>query len=161
MCKHARDGPTDAVAGELTRRTLHAGTEDSGAEPQQPAPQPEPQPGRCYKQFAYAPVDEPAHVTLRAFDQLQADMCEAWQRQLQQRRQREAPEVFTLGSCTRGLLVLHTSAALSDGGTGCHEWEAGFLLAEHLLTCPELCRGERGGGHALHSQYSGGGSTGS
>lgn len=43
------------------------------------------------------------------------------------------------GSC--GLITLHLSDNLFEGSTGCHEWEAGFLLAEIVLNNPEIVRG--------------------
>lgn len=35
-----------------------------------------------------------------------------------------------------GLVSLRVSDNLFAGGTGCHEWEAGFALAEYVLSCP-------------------------
>jgi hypothetical protein len=39
-------------------------------------------------------------------------------------------------------MTLNVSDNMLDGNTGCHEWEAGFLLAEFVLSHPELVRGE-------------------
>lgn len=39
-------------------------------------------------------------------------------------------------------LTLHLAADLFSGSTGCHEWEAGFVLAELLLNRPEIVRGK-------------------
>jgi hypothetical protein len=38
---------------------------------------------------------------------------------------------------------VHMSANLFEGGTGCHMWDAGFLLAEWLLHHPQLITGAR------------------
>eukprot|EP00887_Chlorella_sp_A99_P003070 scaffold9.g3070.t1 len=40
-----------------------------------------------------------------------------------------------------GLLALNVSHNLLEGGTGCHEWEAGFFLAEFILSNPGLFAG--------------------
>lgn len=41
-----------------------------------------------------------------------------------------------------GLITLKLALNLFEGATGCHEWEAGFLLAEFVLSNPEVFRGE-------------------
>lgn len=41
-----------------------------------------------------------------------------------------------------GFLCLDVSHNMLAGSTGCHEWEAGFWLAEFALNNPELFRGE-------------------
>lgn len=38
---------------------------------------------------------------------------------------------------------MRTSQNIFEGSTGCHEWDAGFALAEALLSRPELVRGKR------------------
>ncbi len=40
-----------------------------------------------------------------------------------------------------GLVSLHVSQNIIEGGTGCHDWEAGFVLAEFLLSNPSLVQG--------------------
>ncbi len=44
-------------------------------------------------------------------------------------------------SHTMQSLMLHTHVGLLEGATGCHEWEAGFRLAEVVLGDPHLVRG--------------------
>eukprot|EP00798_Chlamydomonas_sp_ICE-L_P005273 gene5273-18510_t len=41
-------------------------------------------------------------------------------------------------ACLSGIITLHQSNNLLAGGTGCHAWEAGFLLAEFILGNPHL-----------------------
>jgi len=45
----------------------------------------------------------------------------------------------TLG-CS-GLITIHSSDNMFEGGTGCHMWDAGFLLAEFVLNNPHLIAG--------------------
>ena len=40
-----------------------------------------------------------------------------------------------------GVITLRLSQNMFEGSTGCHEWEAGFFLAEYILNHPELVRG--------------------
>lgn len=40
-----------------------------------------------------------------------------------------------------GLITLHVSQNLLEGSTGCHEWEAGFVLAEYIFSHPSLFQG--------------------
>lgn len=40
-----------------------------------------------------------------------------------------------------GLITLHVSQNLFEGSTGCHEWEAGFLLSEYVLSHADLFQG--------------------
>ena len=42
-----------------------------------------------------------------------------------------------------GIITLRLSQNMFEGSTGCHEWEAGFLLAEYILNHPELVKGAR------------------
>lgn len=42
-----------------------------------------------------------------------------------------------------GAVTIRTSQNIFEGSTGCHEWDAGFALAEALLSRPELVRGKR------------------
>lgn len=39
-------------------------------------------------------------------------------------------------------ISLRVSQNLLEGGTGCHDWEAGFLLSEFILCHPSLFRGD-------------------
>lgn len=43
--------------------------------------------------------------------------------------------------CHAGLVTLHSSDNLFAGGTGCHMWDAGFLLAEFVFNHPQLFAG--------------------
>ena len=40
------------------------------------------------------------------------------------------------------IISLRLSENLFEGGTGCHDWEAGFLLAEFIMSNPNICKGE-------------------
>ncbi|DBA94871.1 TPA: hypothetical protein ACH3X1_002405 [Trebouxia sp. C0004] len=40
-----------------------------------------------------------------------------------------------------GLITLKLATNLFEGGTGCHEWEAGFFLAEFVLSHPDIFKG--------------------
>lgn len=40
-----------------------------------------------------------------------------------------------------GLITLKLAMNLFEGATGCHEWEAGFLLAEFILSNPGVFKG--------------------
>ena len=51
-----------------------------------------------------------------------------------------APKAKNLSSCC-GLITLRLSLNLFEGGTGCHEWEAGFFLAEFVFSFPDLFKG--------------------
>ena len=46
----------------------------------------------------------------------------------------QAPGLF-------GTITLRLATNLFEGGTGCHEWEAGFLLAEFVFSNPGLFQG--------------------
>ena len=48
---------------------------------------------------------------------------------------------FSLPGCAFGHVSLWSSEDLFEGSTGCHPWEAGFMLAEFVLSHPELFRG--------------------
>jgi hypothetical protein len=39
------------------------------------------------------------------------------------------------------LITVHSSANMFEGGTGCHMWDAGFLLAEFVLNNRQLFKG--------------------
>jgi predicted nicotinamide N-methyase len=41
-----------------------------------------------------------------------------------------------------GTITLRVSQNVLEGNTGCHQWEAGLFLAEHVLNHPELVKGE-------------------
>lgn len=41
-----------------------------------------------------------------------------------------------------GTVTLRVSQNLLEGNTGCHQWNAGFFLAEYVLNHPELVKGE-------------------
>ncbi len=49
------------------------------------------------------------------------------------------------GEAVCGLVTLRVSPNMLAGSTGCHEWEAGFALAELVLCRPQLFRGGSGG----------------
>lgn len=61
--------------------------------------------------------------------------------------QRPVPGVLSRGPAEGDLegglelLSLHVSRNLLEGGTGCHDWEAGFLMAEFVLSNPHLFSG--------------------
>ena len=40
-----------------------------------------------------------------------------------------------------GSITLRLAQNMFEGSTGCHEWEAGFFLAEYLLNHPDLIKG--------------------
>ena len=40
-----------------------------------------------------------------------------------------------------GSVTLRLAQNMFEGSTGCHEWEAGFFLAEYLLNRPDLVKG--------------------
>ncbi len=42
-----------------------------------------------------------------------------------------------------GVITLRLSQNMFEGSTGCHEWEAGFFLAEYLLNHPGIVKGAR------------------
>jgi hypothetical protein len=50
------------------------------------------------------------------------------------------PGLRQQSSCS-GLITVHSSANLFEGGTGCHMWDAGFLLAEFVLNNRSLFAG--------------------
>lgn len=95
---------------------------------------PPPQPGWCYKVWCYAPAAEAPAASLAAVASLEAAVAElrrAWLASQQPRSQQgQRPQAGTLPSCSpaatgdgsRGLLALHVSLNLLEGGTGCHEW---------------------------------------
>lgn len=94
---------------------------------------PSPQPGWCYKLWSYAPAAESPAATLAAAEALQraaGEQRRAWlarqaQGEQQQQGTPDVPPCFppaTAGDGSRGLLALHVSLNLLEGGTGCHEW---------------------------------------
>ena len=48
-----------------------------------------------------------------------------------------------------GFINLRLSHNIFEGSTGCHEWEAGFILAEFVLSHPSMFKGE----HALKMPF--------
>ena len=46
-----------------------------------------------------------------------------------------------LGAQQSSRITLRLSKNLLEGGTGCHEWEAGFQLTEFILSYPLLVEG--------------------
>jgi hypothetical protein len=53
-----------------------------------------------------------------------------------------------------GLITVHSSANLFEGGTGCHMWDAGFLLAEFVLNNHSMFAGRGLAGAVVHSMQS-------
>jgi hypothetical protein len=128
---------------------------------------PEPSPGWAYKIYSYAPAAEPLASTLQhlnALEQQVVDRCRRQQQQQQQQQQEQEMEeqqqqpeqemeqlqvqeqvVVSTGDRRHGLLALRLSLNLLEGATGCHEWEAGFFMAEYVLSHPELVQGVFGG----------------
>ena len=51
-----------------------------------------------------------------------------------------------VAASTLGVITLRLSDNLFEGGTGCHQWEAGFLMADFVLGHQELFKGGQGGG---------------
>ncbi|PRW60868.1 methyltransferase family [Chlorella sorokiniana] len=114
---------------------------------------PPPQPGWCYKAWCYAPAWEAPAASLAAVEALEqavAKQHHAWLAQhetaAQQGQQQQAGALprcppAAAGDGSRGLLALHVSMNLLEGGTGCHEWEAGFYLSEWVLNKPTLVAG--------------------
>ena len=51
-----------------------------------------------------------------------------------------------------GFISLRLSHNLIEGGTGCHEWEAGFFLAEFALSNPSIFRG-KAWSHTGHREF--------
>jgi predicted nicotinamide N-methyase len=50
----------------------------------------------------------------------------------------------TAGDAHVGVIVLRLSTGnMFEGGTGCHEWQAGHFLAEYVLSNPALVEGRR------------------
>lgn len=41
-----------------------------------------------------------------------------------------------------GHITLHVCDNMFEGSTGCHAWEAGYALAEYVLSYPELFQGK-------------------
>ncbi|KAI7837557.1 hypothetical protein COHA_008572 [Chlorella ohadii] len=114
---------------------------------------PPPQPGWCYKLWSYGPVGEAPAASLAAVASLEravAAQRQAWlakhKHDLQQGQRQQlgalpaCPPAAT-GDGSHGLLALHVSLNLLEGGTGCHEWEAGFFLAEWVLNNAALIAG--------------------
>lgn len=119
---------------------------------------PPPQPGFCYKLWSYAPASQPPALTLQRLERLERRAAERLQR-LQQAQSgalkseegldagaadgsgEPAAVAVTAFDAQHGLLALRVSLNLLEGGTGCHEWEAGFFLAEWLLSRPHLVAG--------------------
>ncbi|EFN59648.1 hypothetical protein CHLNCDRAFT_133128 [Chlorella variabilis] len=117
---------------------------------------PQPQPGWCYKLYGYAPAGEPTAATwhrMGVLDRQAVERCQQeqqhWRQELDGQQQGEEdgepgllpPLPVTAGDARHGLLALHVSLNLLEGGTGCHEWEAGFWLAEWVLSHPQLAAG--------------------
>lgn len=53
------------------------------------------------------------------------------------------------GEAACGLVTLRVSPNMLAGSTGCHEWEAGFALAELVLSRPQLFKGLSGAGEGV------------
>ena len=123
------------------------------------------QPGFMYKIYAYAPAGEGLAATVQRLGDLEhqaLQRCRSRSRQQQQEQQQavpvdadadadadenqQQPLPVTAGDGRHGLLALHLSRNLFEGGTGCHEWQAGFFLAEWVLSHPGLVTGGWVGG---------------
>ena len=108
-----------------------AGVESSHGQSLLPPP---PQPGWCHKVWCYAPAGEAPAASLAAVASLEAAVAErrrAWLASQQPRSQQgQRQQAGALPACppaatgdgSRGLLALHVSLNLLEGGTGCHEW---------------------------------------
>lgn len=66
----------------------------------------------CQKVFCYAPASMEDNKLLQALPAIEQELI----------------------SGQLGLISLHVSNNLIEGGTGCHEWEAGFTLAQYVLS---------------------------
>lgn len=49
----------------------------------------------------------------------------------------------TYGTASKGIIAISVSRDILAGGTGCHEWEAGFCLAEFVLNNPTIFKGKQ------------------
>ena len=47
------------------------------------------------------------------------------------------------GTASKGIIAISVSRDILAGGTGCHEWEAGFFLAEFVLNNPNIFKGKQ------------------
>lgn len=88
---------------------------------------PPPQPGFCYKLWSYGPACEPAGATLQCVAALEQRVLRERQRftpqhQGQRQQQQQVLPAAAAGDARHGLLALHVSLNLLEGGTGCHEW---------------------------------------
>lgn len=94
---------------------------------------PPPPPDWCYKLWSYAPAGEAPAALLAAAAALQraaAERQQVWLESHQNDDRGQQQQAGTLPPCppaavgdgSRGLLALHVSLNLLEGGTGCHEW---------------------------------------
>lgn len=81
--------------------------------------------GWCYKLYSYAPTNEPPNLILEKLIDFETEAANTGWKQV-------------TGTDSCGLLALKTSINMLEGGTGCHEWEAGFFLFEFVLNNPHL-----------------------
>jgi hypothetical protein len=94
-------------------------------------------PGWSYKIYAYAPAEEEAAATAERAASVES-------RGSAGAASGGLGGAGPLGDAARGLVPLRLSSNLFEGGTGCHEWDAGFSLFEFVLSNPTLFRGEAG-----------------
>lgn len=92
-----------------------------------PSPLP---PGWRYKLYEYAPAEATLSATLDALSTLEETIVASG---LQR----------TIGDCQHGLIAVSASNNMLEGGTGCHDWQAGFVLAEFILSNADLFKGKR------------------
>lgn len=97
--------------------------------------------GWGHKTYAYLPEVE---SVLRGSKTRTEDKDHAKEaRQLMRRAVAGATSSLTAptGSRSCGLITLHLSDNMFEGSTGCHEWEAGFVMAEIILNNPTVFAG--------------------
>lgn len=133
---------------------------------------PAPPAGWCYKLFTYTPSGQAPGATLNCLAQLEA----AWEAagetgaSASEGDQQAVggpaatsssaeggppgellarlPPLAQAGGCC-GAVTLRVSRNLFEGGTGCHEWEAGFFLSEIVLSNPSVVKGALSGSPLL------------
>ena len=85
--------------------------------------------GWCYKVYSYSAASLDIHSVWERISQIESRVAPSGDHAHDSSIERNA-----WGNCEAGILPLYLNKNMLQGNTGCHEWEAGFYLAEYVLS---------------------------
>ncbi|KAK9817571.1 hypothetical protein WJX74_010009 [Apatococcus lobatus] len=98
-----------------------------------PSASSEPDPGWSLRTYCYGPQDPGVCLRTEPFSSIISNVASL----------EESPGILRPpGQANCNLISLHTANNMLEGSTGCHLWQASFLLAEYVLSHPDDFRGK-------------------